>query len=68
MRQELTCDRIKEITSKSRGGYELELGELQSILEAADGSSFNAVYYAYAYGFLRGQRAEKAIRRKKNTK
>lgn len=66
--KELTCDRIREIAHQSRGNYEIVLGELQSILAAADGSAFNTVYYAYAYGFLRGQMAEEAKRRKKNIK
>lgn len=53
----MTAEKIKEIADQDRGSYELVLAEFQAIQEAANGSSFEMICCAYAFGFLRGAQA-----------
>lgn len=58
----ITPEKIKEIAEQPRGAYELVLGELQAIYDAAEKAPFELICYAYAYGFYRGQKARKGHR------
>ncbi len=62
----MTPERIKEIADIPLGTYQMTSGDMRAIISAADGSPFYLIDYAYSYGFLRGQRYEKAISRKRN--
>ena len=62
----MTPERIKEIADITKGKYQITSGDMQAIVDAASGSQFLLIYYAYSYGFLRGKRCEKAISRKRN--
>ena len=62
----MTPERIKEIADIRLGAYQMTSGDMRAIIDAANGSPFYLIDYAYSYGFLRGQRCEKA-RVKKGT-
>lgn len=61
----MTPERIKEIAGIRKDAYQITSGDMQAIVDAASGSQFLLIYYAYSYGFLRGQRYEKRQIQKK---
>lgn len=64
----MTAEKIMEIAEQNIGKYELGVLDTKEILKAAGSDAMSIAFYAYKYGFLRGQRAEKARQRKKVSK
>ena len=64
----MTPERIKEIGEIRLGTYQINTGDMRAIIDAANYDYFYIISYAYSYGFLRGQRCEKARRRKSQKK
>ena len=55
----MTPDEIKKLEEISLGENELVLGEIQSIIAAANKDAFWMICYAYTLGFTRGLQATK---------
>ena len=61
----MTPDEIKKLEEINLGENELVLGEIQSIIAAADKDAFWMIGYAYTLGFTRGLQAAKGDSEKK---
>lgn len=58
MDEKKLMDTIKAVTVPER--YTMRVSETTAIYNLASGEWFRAITYAFRYGFLKGQRAEKA--------
>lgn len=61
-------DIYKIINGVSPGNYGMTVGEFNAIHQKTNGKTFDSMYDAFLYGFVKGQRAEKARQRKVRVK
>lgn len=59
---------IEKIMSVSAGNFDLMPADIKAILEEVRKDASGGIILAFNYGFLRGQRAEKARAKKKAVK
>ncbi len=59
---------IEKIAAVKTGRYSIYIDDIFELLKSTNNNAFMAALLAYNYGFMRGQRAEKARAKKKAVK
>lgn len=55
---------MEEVGAVDTGNYGMDQREMSAIYSAGNGDWFHSIKWAFQFGFLKGQRAETARRRK----